>query len=352
MRTFLVTGGAGFIGSNFIIHMLKNYENLQILNLDKLTYAGNLENLKSVDFLNNYKFIEGDICDKNLLNSIFSQYSINYVVNFAAESHVDRSIKNPEIFVETNVLGTATLLNAAKKAWENPISKNGFKDDVKFLQISTDEVYGSLSSEGFFVETTNVNPRSPYSASKAAADFLVSSYFSTYGLPINITRCSNNYGPFQFPEKLIPLTINNILNHRDIPVYGDGLNIRDWLYVIDHCRAIDLVLKKGKVGEIYNIGGCNEKTNLSLIQTIISILEKLKNIKITSKIKYVADRKGHDRRYAINPAKIERELGFKPTVSFETGIEQTIKWFLNNDLWLKNVVSGAYKNYYESMYGN
>lgn len=348
MKTYLVTGGAGFIGSNFILYMLNKYKDIKIINLDKLTYAGNLENLKSIENNNRYTFIKVDICDKDLINSLFASNDINYVVHFAAESHVDRSIKEPEIFVKTNVLGTVNLLNAAKKAWEE---KDGFKDGVKFLHVSTDEVYGSLGADGVFLETTPLNPHSPYSSSKASSDLMVKSYYDTFKMPINITRCSNNYGPFQFPEKLIPLIINNCLNHKDIPVYGDGLNIRDWLYVEDHCKAIDMVINNGKIGEVYNIGGHNERTNMQIVKTIISYInENLDEAINENLIKYVEDRKGHDKRYAIAPDKIRNELGWYPETSFEVGIKKTIDWYLNNIKWLDNVTSGDYQKYYLNMY--
>ncbi|KHO61990.1 dTDP-glucose 4,6-dehydratase [Thermoanaerobacter sp. YS13] len=349
MKTILVTGGAGFIGSNFIKYMLSKYKDYKIINLDKLTYAGNLENLKDVEDNPNYTFIKGDICDKELVEEIFSQ-DIDYVVNFAAESHVDRSIMDPEIFVKTNVLGTVTLLNAAKKAWEQG---DGFKEGKKFLQISTDEVYGSLGETGYFTEITPLDPHSPYSSSKAAADLIVKTYYDTYKMPVNITRCSNNYGPYQFPEKLIPLMINNCLNKKPLPVYGDGLNVRDWLYVEDHYKAIDLVLHKGRVGEVYNIGGNNEKTNIEIVKLIISYIHD--NVDPTvdeSLITYVADRKGHDRRYAIDATKIKEELGWYPETKFEDGIKKTIEWYLQNREWLKNVTSGEYQKYYEKMYSN
>lgn len=345
----LVTGGAGFIGSNFIKYMLSKYKDYKIINLDKLTYAGNLENLKDVEDNPNYTFIKGDICDKELVEEIFSQ-DIDYVVNFAAESHVDRSIMDPEIFVKTNVLGTVTLLNAAKKAWEQ---RDSFKEGKKFLQVSTDEVYGSLGETGYFTENTPLDPHSPYSSSKAAADLIVKAYYDTYKMPINITRCSNNYGPYQFPEKLIPLMINNCLNKKPLPVYGDGLNVRDWLYVEDHCKAIDLVLHKGRIGEIYNIGGNNEKTNIEIVKLIVSYIHD--NVDPTvdeSLITFVADRKGHDRRYAIDATKIKEELGWYPETKFEDGIKKTIEWYLKNKEWLKNVTSGEYQKYYERMYSN
>lgn len=348
MKTYLVTGGAGFIGSNFIIYMLKKYSDINIINLDKLTYAGNLENLKEVEDNKNYKFIQGDICDSKLLDEIFVKYDIDYVVNFAAESHVDRSIEDPEIFVKTNVLGTLNLLNISKKYWE---TKDGFKEGKKFLQVSTDEVYGSLGETGYFTETTPLDPHSPYSASKASADLMVKAYFDTYKMPVNITRCSNNYGPYQFPEKLIPLMINNCLNKKPLPVYGDGLNIRDWLYVKDHCRAIDMVINKGRIGEVYNIGGHNERTNIHIVKTIIEFVNKNVDASVNEElIKFVEDRKGHDRRYGIDPKKIKEELGWEPETKFEDGIVMTIKWYLNNKQWMDKVTSGEYKNYYEKMY--
>ncbi|WP_160687130.1 dTDP-glucose 4,6-dehydratase [Clostridium sp. C2-6-12] len=348
MKTYLVTGGAGFIGSNFILYMLNKYKDIKIINLDKLTYAGNLENLKSIENDSRYTFIKVDICDKDLINNLFDSNEINYVVHFAAESHVDRSIKEPEIFAKTNVLGTVNLLNAAKKAWQE---KDGFKEGVKFLHVSTDEVYGSLAPEGFFVETTPINPHSPYSSSKASSDLMVKAYYDTYKMPVNITRCSNNYGPFQFPEKLIPLIINNCLNHKDIPVYGDGMNIRDWLYVEDHCKAIDMVINNGKIGEVYNIGGHNERTNMQIVKTIISFInENLDKAVTENLIKYVEDRKGHDRRYGIAPDKIRDELGWYPETAFEVGIKKTINWYLNNIKWLDNVTSGDYQKYYINTY--
>lgn len=348
MKIYLVTGGAGFIGSNFIHYILKKYKDVKIINYDKLTYAGNLENLESVADNPNYTFVQGDICDRDKLNAVFEKYDIDYVVNFAAESHVDRSIKNPEIFVTTNVLGTVTLLNTAKHFWNEG---NGFKAGKKYLQVSTDEVYGSLCRDGYFTEDTPLDSHSPYSSSKASADLMVKSYYDTYRMPVNITRCSNNYGPYQFPEKLIPLVINNCLNGRDIPVYGDGLNIRDWLYVEDHCRAIDLVLNSGRVGQVYNIGGHNERTNIHIVKTIISYIHDHVNSSVDEKlIKYVQDRKGHDRRYGIDPSKIKGELGWYPETKFEDGIVETVKWYLNNGSWMDNVTSGDYQKYYEKMY--
>ncbi|WP_039657108.1 dTDP-glucose 4,6-dehydratase [Clostridium tyrobutyricum] len=348
MKTYLITGGAGFIGSNFVQYMMYKYNDIKIINYDKLTYAGNLENLKSIADNPNYTFIQGDICDKSKLEELFQEYDIDYVVNFAAESHVDRSIKNPEIFVQTNVLGTVTLLNTAKNAWAEG---DNFKAGKKYLQVSTDEVYGSLGSEGYFTETTPLDSHSPYSSSKASADLMVKAYFDTYKMPVNITRCSNNYGPYQFPEKLIPLVINNCLNRRELPVYGDGMNIRDWLYVEDHCKAIDMVLNGGKVGQVYNIGGHNERTNIHIVKTVISYIHDNVDSSVGENlIKYVEDRKGHDRRYGIDPEKIKEELGWYPETKFEDGIIKTIKWYLENKAWMENVTSGDYKNYYKKMY--
>ncbi|WP_443659348.1 dTDP-glucose 4,6-dehydratase [Clostridium algidicarnis] len=348
MKNYLVTGGAGFIGSNFIAYILNKYKDIYIINLDSLTYAGNMENLKSVESHNNYKFIQGDICDKGLVEDIFNEYDIDYVVNFAAESHVDRSIKNPDVFVKTNVMGTLNLLNVSKNAWADG---EGFKSGKKFIQISTDEVYGSLGDTGFFKEDTPLDPHSPYSASKTSADLMVKSYFDTYKMPINITRCSNNYGPYQFPEKLIPLIINNCLNNKPIPVYGDGLNVRDWLYVEDHCSAIDMVVRRGISGEVYNIGGHNEKTNMDIINNIIEYLNKNVDDLISKNlITYVDDRKGHDKRYGIDPTKIKEELGWYPKTSFEEGIIKTIDWYLGNKQWMDNITMGSYQEYYKKMY--
>lgn len=350
MKTYLITGGAGFIGSNFIHYMLRKYENITIVNLDKLTYAGNLENLKFYENDKRLLFVQGDIADRQVVEGIFNKYDIDYVVNFAAESHVDRSILGPEIFIKTNILGTTNLLNVSKKYWE---INDGFKEDKKFIQVSTDEVYGSLGETGYFTEVTPLDPHSPYSSSKAGADLVVKAYYDTYKMPINVTRCSNNYGPYQFPEKLIPLVINNCINKRTIPVYGDGLNIRDWLYVEDHCKAIDMVINNGKIGEVYNIGGHNERTNIFIVKTIIDYLNKNYDSTITEElIQYVEDRKGHDRRYGIDPTKIKQELGWEPETKFEDGIIKTIQWYLDNYDWVKNVTSGEYKNYYEKMYNN
>lgn len=348
MKTLLVTGGAGFIGSNFIIYMLNNYPDYKVINLDKLTYAGNLENLSGIESNRNYKFIQGDICDRELARDIFTAKDIDFVVNFAAESHVDRSISGPEVFLKTNYLGTANLLNTAKRSWQDG---GYFMEGKKFLQVSTDEVYGSLGETGYFTEATPLEPHSPYSASKAGADFVVKAYYDTYKMPVNITRCSNNYGPYQFPEKLIPLIINNALHKKPLPVYGDGLNIRDWLYVEDHCAAIDMVLHNGRLGEVYNIGGHNEKTNIQIVKTIIRYLNENVDRNITEDlIKYVEDRKGHDRRYGIDPEKIGQELGWYPKTAFEEGIKMTIEWYLQNKEWMNNVTSGEYQYYYSKMY--
>ena len=334
MKKLLVTGGAGFIGSNFVRMVLSEHPDCFILNLDKLTYAGNLENLAGFENHPNHKFIKGDICDGALVESIINEYKIDVIINFAAESHVDRSITAPKIFIETNVTGTLTLLEVAHN-----------KKLERFIQISTDEVYGELGPTGKFIEDTPLAPNSPYSASKAAADHLVAAFGHTWGLKYNITRCSNNYGPYQFPEKMIPLMINNSLNDKDLPVYGDGLYVRDWLYVYDHCTAVWKVLTEAPPGEVYNIGGCNEKMNLEVIELILKQLKKPKSL-----VKHVKDRPGHDRRYAIDAKKIMTELGWQPSVSFEEGIKKTINWYLQNKKWLTNIVSGDYQKYYESMY--
>ena len=350
-KTYLVTGGAGFIGSNFILHLLSKYQDVQIVNVDKLSYAGNLENLASVMDDSRHRFIQADICDREGIKKIFGDHEIDYVVNFAAESHVDRSITDPDVFVRTNVMGTLNLLNAAKDSWQT--GDDEYREGVKFQQVSTDEVYGSLGADGFFVETTPLDPRSPYSASKAAADLLVKAYYDTYRFPMNITRCSNNYGPYQFPEKLIPLMINNCLNKKELPVYGDGLQVRDWLYVDDHCKAIDLVLRGGRSGEVYNVGGHNERTNITIVKNIIAyVSEKVDPSIDESLIKHVTDRKGHDRRYGIDPTKIRDELGWEPETMFEEGIKKTIDWYLENKEWMEGVTSGSYQHYYEEMYGS
>lgn len=347
MNNILVTGGAGFIGSNFIKYMLDNHPYF-IINIDALTYAGNLENLRDVEGHQRYAFVKGDIRNRKLLEELFQEYQIDTVVNFAAESHVDRSIEEPEVFLSTNILGTQALLDTCKKYWKLNLDDKyckKFKESVKYLQVSTDEVYGTLGAEGLFTETTPLAPNSPYSASKASADMIVRAYYETFGLPMNITRCSNNYGPYQFPEKLIPLMIHSCLEEKPLPVYGDGKQIRDWLYVEDHCRAIDTVLHQGRKGEIYNIGGNNEKTNIEIIKLILEELKKPETL-----ITYVKDRLGHDRRYAIDNSKITRELQWKPQYQFEEGIRQTIKWYIEHLDWMDRIIDGDYKVYYEQMY--
>jgi dTDP-glucose 4,6-dehydratase len=348
MSTYLVTGGAGFIGSNFVLYMLGKYKDIKIINVDKLTYAGNLENLKSIEGDDRHVFVQADICDRDAISALFAKYDVDYVINFAAESHVDRSITNPEIFVKTNVEGTVNMLQCAKNAWY----KDGKWDEgKKYLQVSTDEVYGSLGDDGFFMETMPICPHSPYSASKASSDMFVQAFGDTYGMPINITRCSNNYGPYQFPEKLIPLMINNAKTKKGLPVYGDGMNIRDWLYVEDHCKAIDMVASNGVIGEVYNVGGHNERPNIFIVKKIIEILHNDVDSTIDETlIKYVADRMGHDRRYGIDPQKIKDALGWYPETTFEVGIEKTIKWYLANEVWMNNVTSGDYQKYYAAMY--
>ena len=339
MKKILVTGGAGFIGSNFIHYMLDKYNDYYIVNLDLLTYAGNLENLKDIENNSNYKFIKGDICDKKFVFDLFEKEKFDIVVNFAAESHVDRSVEEPEIFIKTNVVGTQTLLDASKKF-----------NIKRYHQVSTDEVYGDLPIDRkdlFFTEDTPLNPSSPYSASKAGADFLVKSYYRTYKLPITISRCSNNYGPYHFPEKLIPLMISRAINNESLPVYGNGENIRDWLHVKDHCSAIDLIIHKGRVGEVYNIGGHNERTNIQVVKTILKALDKPESL-----INFVKDRPGHDLRYAIDASKLEMELGWKAEYNFDSGIIQTIDWYLDNKSWWQNILCGEYKKYYNKKYGD
>lgn len=348
MKTVLVTGGAGFIGSNFVKFLLEKYSDYRIINIDLLTYAGNLKNLKDNDGKPNYTFVKADIRDRDKVEEIFKNNDVTDVVNFAAESHVDRSIEEPEVFLTTNIIGTQVLLDIAKKFWKvNPNDKycKEYKTGVRFLQVSTDEVYGALGKTGMFVETMPLMPNSPYSASKASADLIVRAYNETFGMPINITRCSNNYGPYQFPEKLIPLMINNCLKGKELPVYGDGMQVRDWLHVLDHCSAIDTVLHKGVDGEIYNVGGNNEKANIDIVRLIINTLGKSEDL-----IKYVKDRPGHDRRYAIDNTKITTQLGWKPEYTFEQGIKETIQWYLDNTEWIENVISGDYSNYYDKMY--
>lgn len=335
----VVTGGAGFIGSNFIFHMLSKYPGYQIICLDKLTYAGNLSTLKSVMNDPHFRFVKADICDTEAIDKLFAEVRPDIVVNFAAESHVDRSIENPQIFLETNIIGTSVLMDGCRKY--------GIK---RYHQVSTDEVYGDLPLDRpdlFFTEETPIHTSSPYSSSKAGADLLVLAYHRTFGLPVTISRCSNNYGPYHFPEKLIPLMIVNCLNNKPLPVYGEGLNVRDWLYVEDHCKAIDLIIHKGTVGEVYNIGGHNEMCNIDIVKLICKELGKSESL-----ITYVKDRKGHDMRYAIDPTKIHNELGWLPETKFKDGIKKTIRWYLENRAWWEEIISGEYQNYYEKMYGN
>jgi len=336
MKKILVTGGAGFIGSNFINYILGKRDDIFIVNLDKLTYAGNLQNLKSVEDHKNYAFIKGDIVNNELVGYLFQKYEISHVINFAAESHVDRSILGSEIFFRTNVLGTNVLLENAKRFGVE-----------KFVQISTDEVYGSLGPEGQFEETTPLQPNSPYAASKAAADLMALAFHHTYHVPVVITRCSNNYGQYQFPEKLIPLMIINSLNNKKLPVYGDGLNVRDWIYVIDHNKAVELVLDEGKIGEVYNVGANTEKPNIEIVKLVLKQLGKSETL-----IEYVKDRPGHDRRYAINSSKIKKELGWEAEHSFEDAMKDTINWFKENEIWWKEIISGDYQNYYNLQYTN
>lgn len=396
MKNYLITGAAGFIGANFLKYILNKHKDIFVVVLDKLTYAGNLKNIENELKDKRVEFIKGDICNNELVEDIFSKYNIDYVVNFAAESHVDRSIENPKLFLETNILGTQTLLDTAKKFWTIGKDEKGYpvyKDGKKYLQVSTDEVYGSLKkdiSEGkeltfndkeldillenrgevktfgtkFFTEETPLSPKSPYSTSKASADMLVMAYMETYHMPINITRCSNNYGAYQFPEKLIPLIINNVLHGKALPVYGDGMNVRDWLYVEDHCKGIDIVLEKGRLGEVYNIGGFNEETNINIVKLIIDTISRIMKDEVEYRkilktdleninynlITYVQDRLGHDARYAIDPSKIVKELGWYPETPFVIGIEKTIRWYLDNQEWLESVTSGDYQKYYEEMY--
>ena len=396
MKKYLVTGAAGFIGANFLKYILNKHKDIFVVVLDKLTYAGNLKNIEEELKDKRVEFVKGDICNNELVENIFSKYDIDYIVNFAAESHVDRSIENPKLFLETNILGTQTLLDTAKKFWTIGKDEKGYpvyKEGRKYLQVSTDEVYGSLKkdiTEGkelafndsdldillenrgevktfgtkFFAEETPLSPKSPYSTSKASADMLVMAYMETYHMPINITRCSNNYGAYQFPEKLIPLIINNVLHGKELPVYGDGMNVRDWLYVEDHCKGIDIILEKGRLGEVYNIGGFNEETNINIVKLIIDTISRimkdepeyrkmlktdLENINYNL-ITYVQDRLGHDARYAIDPSKIVKELEWYPETPFVIGIEKTIRWYLDNQEWLESVTSGDYQKYYEEMY--
>lgn len=351
-RRILVTGGCGFIGSNFIRTVLEKLGDCRLVNLDYLTYAGNPANLADLEGDTRYRFVQGDICDERLVEQIFIEEKINLVVHFAAESHVDRSIDGPTDFIRTNILGTFTLLEAARKAWQGAgqdISQN------RFLHVSTDEVYGSLGEIGLFSETTPYDPRSPYSASKASSDHLASAYHHTYGLPVIITNCSNNYGPYQFPEKLIPLMINNALSGKDLPVYGDGKNIRDWLYVVDHCDAILTVLQQGQVGRTYNVGGNSEKRNIEVVTLICDLVDEMAKPLISGMsrrdlIRFVTDRPGHDRRYAIDASRIRDELGWIPSVTFEEGIRKTVKWYLDNRSWCDSILDGTYQEYYEQMY--
>ena len=396
MKNYLITGATGFIGANFLKYILNKHKDIFVVILDKLTYAGNLKNIENELKDKRVEFVKGDICNNELVENIFSKYDIDYVVNFAAESHVDRSIENPKLFLETNILGTQTLLDTAKKFWTIGKDEKGYpvyKEGKKYLQVSTDEVYGSLKKdilEGkkltfndkdldillenrgevktfgtkFFTEETPLSPKSPYSTSKTSADMLVMAYMETYHMPINITRCSNNYGAYQFPEKLIPLIINNVLHGKPLPVYGDGMNVRDWLYVEDHCKGIDIVLEKGRLGETYNIGGFNEETNINIVKLIIDTISRIMKNEVEYRkilktdleninynlITYVQDRLGHDARYAIDPSKIVKELGWYSETPFVIGIERTIRWYLDNQEWLESVTSGDYQKYYEEMY--
>lgn len=350
MKTYLVTGAAGFIGANYIKYILAKHNDIKVVILDALTYAGNLGTIaKDIDN-ERCVFIKGDICSRDVVDGLFAEYRFDYVVNFAAESHVDRSIENPQLFLITNILGTQNLLDCARRAWVMGKDEQGYptwRKGVRYHQVSTDEVYGSLGAEGYFTETTPLCPHSPYSASKTSADMVVMAYHDTYKMPVTITRCSNNYGPYHFPEKLIPLIIKNILEGKHLPVYGDGSNVRDWLYVEDHCKAIDLIIHNGHVGEVYNIGGHNEMKNIDIVKIICKELGKPESL-----ITYVSDRKGHDMRYAIDPTKIHNELGWLPETKFADGIKKTIQWYLDNQKWWKDIISGEYQDYYEKMYSN
>jgi len=369
MKTYIVTGGAGFIGANFVKYMLSTSQDVHLVVLDALTYAGNLGTIAQDVDNERCIFVKGDICDQALVTSLFEKYPVEVVVNFAAESHVDRSIENPRLFLETNIMGTQNLMDVARKYWSTGKDVNGYptwKNGVRFHQVSTDEVYGSLGAEGYFTETTPLDPRSPYSASKTSADLIVRAYMETFKFPATITRCSNNYGPYHFPEKLIPLIIKNILEGKPLPVYGDGTNVRDWLYVEDHCKAIDMVVRNGKVGEIYNVGGHNEKQNIEIVKLTIDTIHHLMETEPAYRsvlktdlsninydlITYVTDRLGHDMRYAIDPTKMKNELGWAPETSFEVGIVKTIRWYLENQAWVDEVTSGDYQKYYDKMYSN
>lgn len=369
MKNYLVTGAAGFIGANYLKYILAKHDDVRVVVLDLLTYAGYLGTIAGDVDNERCFFVKGDICDRPLLDRLFAEYKFDVVVNFAAESHVDRSIDNPQLFLQTNILGTQNLLDAARAAWVTGRDAQGYptwRNGVRFHQVSTDEVYGSLGAEGFFTETTPLQPHSPYSASKTSADHFVCAYHDTYHMPVSITRCSNNYGPYQFPEKLIPLIINNILAGKTLPVYGKGENVRDWLYVEDHAKAIDAVLERGRIGEVYNVGGFNEEQNINIVKLIIGIIARImreepeyrrvlktdvKNIN-EDLITFVGDRPGHDMRYAIDPSKIARELGWYPETPFTVGIEKTVRWYLDHQDWVDEVVSGDYQKYYEQMYGN
>ena len=377
MKTYLVTGAAGFIGANYLKYILKKHEDVRVVVLDLLTYAGYLGTISEDIDNERCFFVKGDICDRKLIDNLFAEYRFDVVVNFAAESHVDRSIENPQLFLQTNILGTQCLLDAARSAWQSGRDEQGYptwRSGVRFHQVSTDEVYGSLGAEGYFMETTPLNPHSPYSASKTSADHIVCAYRDTYHMPVSITRCSNNYGPYQFPEKLIPLVINNILQGKKLPVYGAGTNVRDWLYVEDHCKAIDLVITKGANGCIYNVGGHNERQNIQIVKIIIRTVRQLMeehpeyrtllgkqehdaqgNISIDwineDLITFVSDRLGHDQRYGIDPTKIGNELGWQPETTFEEGIVKTIRWNLDHHDWVEAVSGDDYQNYYEKMYG-
>jgi dTDP-glucose 4,6-dehydratase len=345
-RTILITGGAGFIGSHVVRLFVNKYHGYKIVNLDKLTYAGNLANLRDIQEKSNYEFVKGDICDAKFIQELFSEHNFDAVIHLAAESHVDRSISNPMEFVVTNVIGTVTLLNAAKHHWKETSGK-------LFYHVSTDEVYGSLGETGFFTEETKYDPHSPYSASKASSDHFVRAYFDTFKLPVVISNCSNNYGSFHFPEKLIPLAINNIKNNKPVPVYGKGENVRDWLFVEDHAKAIDVIFHKGKIGDTYNIGGNNEWTNIDLIRSLCKTMDKKlgrKEGESAKLITFVKDRAGHDLRYAIDSSKLQKELGWKPSLQFAEGLEKTVDWYLSNEEWLKSVTSGDYQKYYEGQY--